>query len=122
MRRSVTFCVRVNSLSGTFQERSFRFTSSSSANLPSSTSFIAAMAATGLLLEPVFVDDRYADPRHVIRLHPFHDGSWCGRMTARHNRWAERALDSLDMRIGLSVQGSREIAKQRRQNDRQRAG
>ena len=54
IRRSVTFCSLVKSLSGSFQLFRKVFTSSSRRSLPCSTSFIAATAATGLLMEPAW--------------------------------------------------------------------
>jgi hypothetical protein len=50
-RLSVTFSVFVNSLSGTFHETNFRFTSSSKLNFPCCTSRSAAKAVTDLLME-----------------------------------------------------------------------
>ncbi len=53
-RRNVTFSAFVNALFGTFHDRSFALMSSSSENRPRSTKCMAAIAATGLLIEPAW--------------------------------------------------------------------
>ena len=54
MRRRVTFCVCVNSLSGSFQLLSWSFTFWSKESFPASTMERAAAAVTALLIEPAW--------------------------------------------------------------------